>query len=317
MAESQESVYIGIDVCKSHLQVAIWETEGSWQVANDVEGIGELIKSLQPLSPTLIVIEATGGLELVAVAEMASAGLPVTVVNPTRVRRFAEGIGQLAKTDKLDAKILAHFAQAVRPEVRPLRTEEGEYLAALVTRRAQIVQMLTSEKNRKSSVRPRLRGRVQKHIDWLKQELAALDDEIGSIIDSNPEWKEKERLLRSVPGVGKVTAATLISDLPELGTINRRKVAALVGVAPLNKDSGGKRGKRRVFGGRSSVRRVLYMATLSGTRFNPVIRAFYQQLVDRGKDNKVALTACMRKLIVILNSMVQHQEPWRIDRARP
>ena len=313
MTESQEQVFVGIDVSKSHLQIAIWDAEGSWQVANHAEGIRELIESLQALGPTLIVIEATGGLELVAVAELASAGLPVTVVNPTRVRQFARGTGQLAKTDKLDAKILAHFAQAVRPEVRPLRTEQGEHLAALVTRRSQIVEMLTAEKNRKCTVRLQLRDRVQKHIDWLKQELRALDEEIERFIDSNPSWKQKEKLLRSVPGVGRVTAATIIANLPELGTIDRRKIAALVGVAPLNKDSGRKRGKRRVFGGRSSVRRVLYMATLSGTQSNPIIRAFYQQLVDRGKDKKLALTACMRKLIVILNSMVQHQEPWRID----
>jgi len=317
MTSGEAETFIGIDVGKAYLEVAVWNSEACWQVSNDGEGIEKLILDLQALSPTLIVVEATGGLELAAVAAMAAAKLPVAVVNPTRVRHFARSTGQWAKTDRLDAKVLAHFAQAVRPQVRPLRSQEEEYLAALVTRRRQVVAMLTAEKNRCGSTRPQLRDRVEKHIQWLEEELKSLDEEIEDFIHGSPLWKEKEALLRSVPGVGPVTAATLLAELPELGTLNRQKIAALVGVAPLNKDSGQKRGKRRVFGGRAAVRRTLYMAALSATKFNPVIRSFYEKLLRRGKEKKVALTACMRKLLVILNSMVRHHRPWQPYELRP
>jgi transposase len=307
----EEEAFVGIDVGKAHLEVALWDSETSWRVSNDGDGIEKLITRLQALSPRLIVVEATGGLELPVVAAMASAELPVAVVNPTRVRDFARATGQLAKTDRLDALVLAHFAQAVRPKLRPLRSEEGEQLAALLTRRRQLVAMLTAEKNRLVSTRPQLRQRLQKHIEWLQEELKSLDEEIASLIDSNPLWEEKNALLRSVPGIGPVTAATLLAELPELGTLNRQKIAALVGVAPVNKDSGKKRGKRRVFGGRTSVRRTLYMAALNASRFNPVIRSFYERLLGRGKEKKVALTACMRKLLVILNAMLCHHQAWQ------
>jgi transposase len=307
----EEEAFVGIDVGKAHLEVALWDSETSWRVSNDGDGIEKLITRLQALSPRLIVVEATGGLELPVVAAMASAELPVAVVNPTRVRDFARATGQLAKTDRLDALVLAHFAQAVRPKLRPLRSEEGEQLAALLTRRRQLVAMLTAEKNRLVSTRPQLRQRLQKHIEWLQEELKSLDEEIASLIDSNPLWEEKNALLRSVPGIGPVTAATLLAELPELGTLNRQKIAALVGVAPVNKDSGKKRGKRRVFGGRTSVRRALYMAALNASRFNPVIRSFYERLLGRGKEKKVALTACMRKLLVILNAMLCHHQAWQ------
>jgi transposase len=316
MTGSNRERFIGIDVGKVHLEVAVWDSETYWRVSNDGDGIEKLISRLQALSPTLIVVEATGGLELPVVAAMASAKLPVAVVNPTRVRQFARSTGQLAKTDRLDALVLAHFAQAVRPRVRALRSEEGEHLAALVTRRTQVVVMLTAEKNRLVSTRPQLRQRLQKHIEWLEEERSSLDEEIARLIDGNPLWEEKNSLLRSVPGIGPVTAATLLADLPELGTLNRQKIAALAGVAPVNRDSGKKRGKRRVFGGRASVRRCLYMAALNASRYNPVIRSFYERLVHRGKEKKVALTACMRKLLVILNAMVRHRRAWQPHEER-
>jgi len=310
MAGSAESTFVGIDVGKADLYVAVYGDDRVWQVRNDGEGIGRLLTLLQPLSPELIVLEATGGLELAVVAEMACRGLPVAVVNPKRVRDFARSTGQLAKTDRLDAKVVAHFARAVRPEVRPLRSEEGEHLTGLVTRRRQVIEMLVAEKNRRGTTRPRLRERVQKHIEWLEEELRVLDDEIADFIRKSPLWKEKEQLLRTVPGVGPITAATVLAHLPELGTLNRRKIAALAGLAPLNKESGKKHGKRRVFGGRAPVRSTLYMATLNAVRHNSVIKPFFEQLLKRGKEKKVALIACMRKLLVILNCILRDHQPW-------
>lgn len=303
--------FVGIDVSKSRLDVHVHERTDAWQFHNDMEGIGELITTLTRLSPTLIVVEATGGYEMLMVSEVCAAGLPVAVVNPTRVRRFAESLGQLAKTDRIDARVIAHFASVVRPPIRTLQTEEEEYLAGLVDRRRQVIVMLTAEKNRLYTSPLRLREDVQEHVDWLQGKLKALDDEIGRVIRSSPVWCEKESIVRSAPGIGPVTAATLLADLPELGTLNRQKIASLVGLAPFNKDSGSKRGKRRIFGGRASVRRTLYMATLVATRCNPVIRHFYQSLLARGKEKKVALTACMRKLLVILNAMLRKKEVWR------
>lgn len=311
MTDNKVEYFVGIDVSKAILDVAIWESEVYWQFNNEADGWQELIKRLKILAPKLVVIEASGGLEKPVVVEMYADGLPVAVVNPTRVRNFARSTGQLAKTDKLDAEVIAHFAQAVRPKVRPLRTADEIHLNALVTRRRQVITMLTAEKNRKTTTHTTLREHVQQHIDWLQAELKVLENEIEQFIQQCPAWKEKEVLLRSVPGVGPVTASTLLAELPELGTRNRQQIAALVGVAPLNKDSGKKRGKRRVFGGRASVRRTLYMATLVATKFNPVIRAFYERLLARGKEKKVALTACMRKLLVILNAMIRTNQPWR------
>jgi transposase len=256
------------------------------------------------------VVEASGGIEQPIVAELYLEKLPIAIVNPTRVRNFARSTGQLAKTDKLDARLIAHFAQAVRPKVRPLRTAEQEHLNALVTRRRQVVQILTAEKNRRSTSHSTLRKRLQQHIEWLNAELVALDEDIEQYIQESPSWRKKAALLRSVPGVGPVTASTLLAELPELGTRNRQQIAALVGVTPLNKDSGKMRGKRRVFGGRAPVRRALYMAALVATRVNPVIRSFYEHLLAQGKEKKVALTACMRKLLVILNSMIRNQQTW-------
>lgn len=307
-----KEIFIGIDVSKVKLDVAVCESEETWQMENNKDGRQELVKRMKKLHPTLIVVEASGGLEQPIVSDLYLEKMPIAIVNPTRVRNFARSIGQLAKTDKIDARVIAQFAQAVRPQVRPLRTAEEEYLNALVTRRRQVVQMLVSEKNRKSTTHPALQSHLLSNIAWLEDSLNQLNKEIDEIIRGNTEWNEKAKLLQSVPGIGPVTAATLIAELPELGTRNRQQIAALVGVAPLNKDSGKMRGKRRVFGGRAAVRRTLYMATLVATRWNPVIRAFYERLLANGKEKKVALTACMRKLLVILNSMMRTQTTWRV-----
>jgi transposase len=304
-------VFLGIDVAKHQLDIAVRPSGERWSVANAPDTWGALIKRVQVLHPTLIVLEATGGLEAAVVAELAHAGLAVAVVNPKRVREFARASGQLAKTDQLDADVLAHFAEAIRPPVRPLPSAESEQLAALVTRRRQILDMLTAEHNRQRTAPSAMRERIAAHITWLEAEEQALDAELRQFIDQNPTWHATDDLLQSAPGVGPVTSMTLVADLPELGHLDRQEIAALVGVAPMNRDSGSKRGKRRTQGGRARVRSVLYMAALSASRFNPVIRTFYQRLVQRGKEHKVALTACMRKLLVILNAMVKNQEPWR------
>lgn len=307
---SSEERYVGIDVGKKKNDVHVHGLAEESEHHNDAEGIRELVDSLRQLSPTLIVAEATGGYERLLVAELSAAGLPIAVVNPTRVRRFADSLGQLAKTDKIDARMIAHFASVVRPPVRALKSEEEERLGDLLDRRRQIIVMLTAEKNRLHTSRGRIRDNIQEHVDWLTGQRNELDKEINCLIRNSEEWSEKGARLCSVPGVGPVTAATLLADLPELGTLNRQKIAALVGVAPFNKDSGKKQGKRRIFGGRASVRRTLYMAALVCTRHNPVIKQFYNSLLDRGKEKKVALTACMRKLLVILNAMIRKQEFW-------
>jgi transposase len=303
--------FVGIDVSKHQLDIAVRPGDERWTTPNTPDAFGPLIKRLAARQPTLIVLEATGGLEAAVVAELAYAGLPVAVVNPKRVREFARASGRLAKTDQLDAAVLAHFAEAIRPPVRPLPTAESDRLAALVTRRRQVLDMLTAERNRQRTAPSAMRQRIAAHITWLDAEAQALDDELRQFIDQNPTWHATDDLLQSAPGVGPVTAMTLVADLPELGHLDRQEIAALVGVAPMNRDSGHKRGKRRTQGGRAHVRSVLYMAALSASRFNPVIRTFYQRLVQRGKEHKVALTACMRKLLVILNAMVKNQEPWR------
>jgi transposase len=267
---------------------------------------------LNELHPTLIVLEATGGFELVLVAELAAAHLPVAVTNPRQVRNFARATGKLAKTDKLDAQVLAHLAATLRPTPRPLPSEHEEHLTALLTRRRQIVDMLTVEKNRLHTVRPTMRSDIEEHIAWLLAKLARLDEEIDRFIQATPLWKAKDALLQSAPGIGRITAGTLLAMLPELGRLNRQEIAALVGLAPVNKDSGKKRGKRRIFGGRASVRSVLFMATLSAKKYNPVIKKFYEHLLAQGKEKKVALTACMRKLLVILNAMLRSNQAWRM-----
>jgi len=304
-------VFIGIDVSKDRLDIAVRPSGEHWSEPNGPTISGPFVKRLRALSPTLIVVEATGGLEAVLVAELAQAKLPVAVVNPKRVRDFARASGQLAKTDQLDADVLARFGEAIRPPVRPLPSAESERLAALVTRRRQVLDILTGERSRQRTVSGAPRERIAKHIAWLEAEVTDLDQELRQAIDQNPAWHALDEVLQSTPSIGPVTALTLIADLPELGQVDGQAIAALVGVAPMNRDSGKKRGKRRTQGGRAHVRSVLYMAALSASRFNPVIRAFYERLLKRGKEPKVALVACMRKLLVILNAMVKNQQPWR------
>lgn len=312
---TSDGTFVGIDVSKAHFDVAVHEQALEWQADNTAAGIGELLHRLQDLAPTLIVLEATGGFEVPLVAELAAVQLPVVVINPRRVRDFARSTGQLAKTDKLDAKLLAHFAAALRPTPRPLPTDQEEHLTALLTRRKQLVEMLTVEKNRLSTVRPVMRSELEAHVAWLTERLASLDQDIDHFVQGSPLWQAKDTLLKSVPGIGRITASTLLAMLPELGTLNRQQIAALVGVAPLNKESGRKRGKRRIYGGRAPVRNVLYMAALSAKAHNPTIKKFYEHLLARGKEKKVALTACMRKLLVILNAMVRTQQSWRAETA--
>lgn len=309
--------YIGKDISKAQLDVAKAGRKKTWAYNNNRQGIGELVKLMKRIKPALIVVEASGGLEQAVVRALYLAKMPIAIVNPTRIRNFARATGQLAKTDQIDARVISQFAQAVRPQVRPLRSVEEEHLDALVTRRRQIVDALTAEKNRRSTTHPALQARLEKHITWLEKERNSLDKAIEDFIQEKAEWKEKAAILRSVSGVGPVTISTLLAELPELGTRNRKQIAALVGVAPINKDSGPKKGKRRVFGGRASVRRTLYMATLVATRSNPVIRAFYQRLLESGKEKKVALTACMRKLLTILNAMIRSMRTWQPDLAFP
>jgi transposase len=303
-------IFVGIDVSKAWLDVAVHEKEEAFRVSNDEVGIASLVQRLKKVKPALIVLEPTGGFEMLVAAELTQANLPAVVVNAKRVRDFARATGKLAKTDKLDARVLAHFAAAVRPPLRRLRSEEEEQLTALLTRRRQVVDMLTVEKNRLVTVRAKMRPAIEAHIRWLSENLKELDQEIEDFVESSPLWKEHDALLQSVPGVGRVTSGTLLAMLPELGKLNRQEIAALVGVAPLNKDSGKKQGKRRVYGGRADVRSVLYMAALAAKKYNPVIKKFYDRLIQHGKEKKVALTACMRKLLVILNAMIRSHQPW-------
>ena len=306
----QTSTYVGIDVSKGRLDVAIGEQGLFWNVANDEKGIAQLVERMKEVQPQLIVLESTGGLELPVMAELYACKIPVALVNPGRVREFARSIGLLAKTDKLDARLLARFAEAVRPPVTHMPDEQEQHLIALVTRRRQLIEMLVAEQNRLNTVRLSLRENLEKHIIWLRQALKDLDQEIQEFIQQSPIWKDKQDLLQSVPGVGPVTACTLLAELPELGTLDRKRIAALVGVAPFNDDSGHRRGKRRVKGGRSSVRNVLYMAALSASKFNPILNRFYQSMIKRGKEKKVALIACMRKLLTFLNAILRDQKQW-------
>lgn len=308
---SSVPVTVGIDVAKARLDVAVRPSGEQWQVPNDAAGIADLVARLQSRPPRLIVLEASGGWERLVAASLASAGLPVAVVNPRQVRDFAKAVGRLAKTDALDAQLLAHFADAVQPEPRPLPAADQQALTAVLTRRRQVVDMLTAERNRLGTAVPPVRERVQAHIDWLAQELANLDGEVDDAIQHSPVWREQDALLQSVPGVGPVVARTLLAEAPELGRLDRKPIATLVGVAPLNCDSGARRGRRRVWGGRRQVRTVLYMAALVASRHHPVIKAFYQRLLAAGKPKKVALTACMHKLLLICNAMLAHHTPWQ------
>lgn len=311
MTTSSAGIYVGIDVAKDKLDVGVLREMQVSQVPNDQAGIERLAEEMLALRPELIVVEATGGYQRAVVLGLFEAGLPVAVVNPQRVRQYARACGVLAKTDKIDALKLAEFGKNVQPRRFEAKSEAGRYLCALVVRRRQLEEILKAEKNRLRTAYPDVRSSLETVIACLKAEIKRVDGEIRTFIDEHANLKEQEELLRSAPAVGKVTAATLLAELPELGKMDRKKIAALVGVAPMNADSGKKRGYRKTKGGRMEVRSVLYMATLVGTRYNPVIKAQYDQLVARGKLKKVALTACMRKFLTILNAMVRDQQPFR------
>lgn len=304
------SVFVGIDVSKATLDLAVRPAGPGRVVPNSEDGIATLVAHLRAVKPVVIVLEATGGWERPLVRALVEAALPVVVVNPRHVRDFAKATGQLAKTDALDAQVLARFAEAVRPALRPVPEASTQELAALISRRRQVVEMLTAEKNRLGTASKRVRKRIQAHLTWLTMELARADHDLDQAIRNSPIWREQEELLQSVPGVGPVLSRTLLAELPELGTVNRKQIAALVGVAPLNRDSGTLRGKRTVWGGRALVRATLYMATWVATKCNPVIKRFYQRLRLAGKAPKVAVIACMRKLLTILNAMLKHRTPW-------
>jgi len=304
--------FVGIDVAKAWLDVGVRPSGASWRVANAEVELPTLVARLRPLAPEVVVLEATGGYERAVAAALGAAGLPVVVLNPRQVRDFAKATGRLAKTDTLDAHVLAHFAEAVHPEPRPLSDEATRQLAALLERRAQVVGMLTAEKNRHHQAVGRVRTLIEAHITWLQAALDELNQDLDQALQSSPLWREREELLRSVPGVGPILSFTLLADLPELGRLTHKQLATLVGVAPLNRDSGTARGKRLIWGGRARVRSALYMSALSAVRYNPVLRAFWTRLREQGKPPKVALVACMHKLLTILNAMVKHQTPWRM-----
>jgi len=305
------TTFVGIDVSKAHLDVCLRPSGDAFRVGNDESGIGELVAKVKASSPTLAVLEATGGYEAPAAAALALSGISLAVVNPRQVRDFARATGKLAKTDALDAEVLARFAECVRPEPRPLDDEQTRELSAMVTRRRQLIDMLTAETNRMHACRSDgLRKSIHEHVAWLRRQVKDVDQDLDAKLRARSLWREKDDVLRSVPGVGPVLSRTLLAELPELGTIGRAKIAALVGVAPLNRDSGTMRGKRAIWGGRASTRAVLYMATLVASRRNPVIRATYERLVAAGKAKKVALVACMRKLLLMLNAMMRDGKPW-------
>ena len=308
-------LFIGIDVAKAQLEFACRPSGETGTVPNADAGIRELVTRCQALRPTLIVLEATGGYEAALVAALATAGLPVVVANPRQVRDFAKATGQLAKTDALDAQVLALFAERVRPVPRPLPDAAIQALDALLTRRRQLVEMLTAERNRLLIARSAVRRDLQQHIRFLERRLREADDDLHTAVKASPAWRVKDDLLQSVPGVGRVVSLTLLAELPELGRLSHKEIAALVGVAPLNRDSGTLRGKRLVYGGRAPVRAVLYMAALVASQCNPVIRAFYLRLRAAGKPAKVALTACMRKLLIILNAIARSGTPWQQART--
>jgi len=304
--------FVGIDVSKDRLDVHVCPSGQAFTIPRHDRGLEQLVNDLRSLAPALIVMEATGGFEIAVAAALASAALPLAVVNPRQIRDFARATGRLAKTDILDAQVIALFAERIRPEPRPLADADSQSLAELIARRRQVVEMLGMEANRLRQARnPRVQRLLKASLTTLKAQLAELDRDIDDSIKRSPIWRAADHLLTSVPGVGDVTARTLIADLPELGQLDRRRLAALVGVAPINRDSGQMRGKRTIAGGRTDVRNTLYMATLTAVRWNPVISKHYQSLVERGRPKKVALVACMRRLLGILNAIMRTRTPWQ------
>jgi transposase len=309
---SAAPVFVGIDVAKDRLDVHLRPSGEVLAVGRDATGLTVLVERLTELAPALVVLEATGGFEVTVAAALGAAQLPLAVVNPRQIRDFARATGRLAKTDRLDAEAIARFAEAIRPEPRPLPDAAARALGELVARRRQLVEMIGSESQRRRQLRdPRLVRRVEVHLAWLQRELSQIETDLDDAVRTSPAWRATEDLLASVPGIGKTSARTLIAELPELGSLDRRKIASLVGIAPLNRDSGAFRGRRMVLGGRASVRKALYMPTLTAIRRNPAIRALYARLIARGKPAKVAITAAMRKLLTILNAILKSQTPWQ------
>jgi transposase len=310
---TEEAVCVGVDVAKNTLDVAVSNSKETRQFENDHEGITSAVRYIAGLRPARIILEATGNYEMPLAAALQASRLPVVIVNPRQVRDFARATGVLAKTDRIDARILALFGLQIKPEVRLLPDQKAREMGSLLARRRQLIEMLTAEHNRLLQAGDSIRSGIEIHIKWLEEAVSAINDDLDRQIKSSPAWCEKDNLLKSVPGVGKVVSITLLIELPELGQLNRRKIAALVGVAPLNHDSGTMRGKRTVWGGRAKLRAVLYMAALVGIRHNPIIAAFYQRLLNAGKAKKVALVACMRKLLTILNAMIRAKTIWRSE----
>jgi transposase len=310
-APTPSSIWVGLDVAKAHIDVAVLPTCTRLQVPNDESGHATLVASLLAAAPTLVVLEATGGYATAVATALALAGLPVAVVNPRQVRDFARALGYLAKTDAIDAGVLARFAERVQPAPRPLPDADHADLAALVARRRQVSEMLVAERNRLALARAPIRRRVREHVRYLDARLAELDADIAGRIRKTPVWRDRDQLLQSVPGVGPRTSSVLLASLPELGTGSARSLAALVGIAPLNADSGQHRGRRRTWGGRADVRAALYMAALVATRCNPMFRAFYQRLLTAGKTKKVALIATMHKLLTVLHALIKQHKPWQ------
>jgi transposase len=304
--------FVGIDVAKDRLDVHLRPAGEAFALGRDGAGLEALVVRLRALAPALVVLEATGGFEVAVAGALAAAGLPLVVVNPRQIRDFARATGRLAKTDRLDAEAIARFAEAVQPAPRPLPSVAAQALGELVARRRQLVEMIISEGQRRRQTRdPRLQRRLEAHLAWLQKELSTLERDLDDAIRGTPAWRATEDLLASVPGIGKTSARTLIAELPELGSLDRRKIAALVGLAPINRDSGTFRGRRMVMGGRANVRTALYMPTLTAIRHNPALQALYQRLIGRGRPAKVAITACMRKLLVILNAILRDHRPWQ------
>jgi transposase len=311
MNQREQERFVGIDISKQELVVAVRPSAELQTFSNTEEGLAALVRFLQALSASSIVLEATGGFARAAVNAMALAALPVVAVNPRQIRDFARSVGLLAKTDAIDAQIIARFAEAVRPEFRPLKDLETQKLEDLNNRRRQIVEMISAEKNRLGMAPAWSQKDIRAHIAWLEKRLKKVNDNIDDLIKQCPIWSQKEKILTSVLGVGPVVSTTLLCSLPELGSLSARKLSALVGVAPFNRDSGQYRGRRACWGGRAHVRAALYMAALTASRCNPVIRAFYQRLRNAGKPAKVALVACMRKILVLLNAMLKNNTCWQ------
>lgn len=310
-AMSEQSQWVGIDVSKANLDVYLRPSSQQFQVHNQASGIAQLIEQLQTFKVEQVILEASGGLELDAAQTLQQQGFAVSIINPRQARDFAKASGKLAKTDRIDASVLAHFGQAMQPAVTVLSSANEQVLQEAVTRRRQLVEMATAEKNRQGKMRGKMRQNVEAHLEWLENQIRELDDEIEQLSQSRAEWQSRIRLLKSVPGIGKVIATTLVAGLPELGQVSDKRISALVGVAPFNRDSGKYRGSRTIWGGRASIRAALYMGTLVAVRHNPILSTFYARLLAQGKAKKVTLIACMHKLLRILNAMIRDGKPWQ------